>query len=131
MRGVVGEGKHNPLTLISYIRSKEISLQTVSQTAEPPALIVFVEDLDDVTAANGELVRTVSVVVVECNNLQSRRNERGGEARPCECQECAASDGVQSRSKASAVAEQSQSLSLDGRLRKCSQGKGSERKRYI
>lgn len=74
MRGVVGEGKYNPLTLISYIRSKEISLQAVRQTAKPPALIVFVQDLDDVPTANGELVRTVGVVVVECNNLELRRN---------------------------------------------------------
>lgn len=77
MRGVVGEEKYNPLTLISYIRSEEISLQTVSQAAKPPALIVFVQDLDDVATVNGELVRTVSVVVVECNNLEQRRNDGG------------------------------------------------------
>lgn len=77
MRGVVGEGKYNSLTLISYIRSKEISLQAVSQTAKPPALIVFVQDLDDVATANGELIRPVSVVVIEGNNLKLRRNEGG------------------------------------------------------
>lgn len=77
----VGEGKWNLLTLISYVRSKEISLQAVIQTAKPPALVVFVQDLDDVTTAHGELVGTVSVVVVECNNLESRRNEGGGRAR--------------------------------------------------
>lgn len=77
MRGVVGEGKCNSLTLISYIRSKEISLQAVSQTAKPPALIVFVQDLDDVATANSELIRPVSVVVIEGNNLKLRRNEGG------------------------------------------------------
>lgn len=88
-RGVVGEGKENPLTLISDVRSKEISLQTVGQTAEPPALAVFVQDLDQVTPANGELVRSVCVVVVEHHNLEKRRNEGGGggEARPRECRE--------------------------------------------
>lgn len=64
------------LTLINYIRSKEISLQTASQPAKPPALVVFVQDLDDVTAAKGELIRAVSVVVVECNNLEKRRGGR-------------------------------------------------------
>lgn len=82
------------LTLINYIRSKEISLQTAGQPAKPPALVVFVQDLDDVTAAKGELVRAVSFVVVECNNLESRRNGGwGGEVRPCDCQEYATSDG--------------------------------------
>lgn len=66
------------LTLINYIGSKEISLQTASQPAKPPALVVFVQDLDDVTAAKGELVRAVSFVVVECNNLEWRRNGGGG-----------------------------------------------------
>lgn len=71
------KGIYNPLTLISYIRGKKISLQPVSQAAEPPALIVFVQDSDDVTTAYGELIRTVSVVVVECNDLEWRTNEGG------------------------------------------------------
>lgn len=78
MRGVVGEGKDNLLTLINDIGSKEISLQTASQTAKPPALVVFELDLDDVPAAKGELVRAVSTVVVESHNLESRTNEERG-----------------------------------------------------
>lgn len=61
---------YNPLTLISYIRGKKISLQPVRQAAEPPTLIVFVKDSDDVTTPYGELVRTVSIVVIECNDLE-------------------------------------------------------------
>lgn len=116
--GVLEEYTYNPLTLISYVRGKKISLQPVSQAAEPPALIVFVQDADDVTTAYGELVRTVSVVVVECNDLEYRTNEVG---RHKHVSEYAVSDRVHCQSKDSPVAEQRWHLSPDGRLRKGAQ----------
>lgn len=62
--------KHNPLTVICNIRSKKISLLPVGQTAKPPAIIVFVQHLDDVTAAYGELIGPISSVVVEWDDLE-------------------------------------------------------------
>ena len=66
----------NPLTLICYIRSKKISLLPVAQTPEPPVVVVFIQHLDDITAAYGQFIRTISSVVVERDDLE--KEHKGG-----------------------------------------------------
>lgn len=70
------QGKYKPLTLICYMRSQKISLLPIGQTAEPPPLVVFVQHLDDITAAYGQFIRSIRFVVTERDNLEEEH--RGG-----------------------------------------------------
>lgn len=63
--------KYNPLTLICYIRSKKISLPPADQAPEPPLVVVFVQHLDDITAAYGQFIRPISSVVIKRDNLEN------------------------------------------------------------
>lgn len=52
------------------MRSKEVSLLPIGQTAEPPPLVVFVQHLDDIAAAHGQFVRSIRFVVTERDDLE-------------------------------------------------------------
>lgn len=58
------------------MRSEEVSLLPIGQTAEPPPLVVFVQHLDDIAAAYGQFVRSIRFVVTERDDLEEEH--RGG-----------------------------------------------------
>lgn len=64
------------------MRSKKISLLPIGQTPEPPPLVVFVQHLDDITAAYGQFIRSIRFVVTERDDLEEEH--RGGRV---ECEE--------------------------------------------
>ncbi len=68
--------KYNPLTLICYIRSKKISLLPIGHTPKPPVVIVLVQHLDDIAAACGQLIRSISSVVIERDDLEEEQRRR-------------------------------------------------------
>lgn len=71
--------KYNPLTLICYVRSKKISLLPIGQTPKPPVVIVLVQHLDDIAAACSQLIRSISSVVIERDNLEKEHSGGGTE----------------------------------------------------
>lgn len=120
--------KQNPLTMIGYIGSKKISLLPVGQAPKPPAVIVFVQHLDDVTAAYGELIGPVSSVVVEWDDLEEDQ-KAGGTACVCVCGG-GVRDWAQSRCGHLLFVELMQSLFPRGCLKKCGQ-EGADGKKHV